>query len=166
MKSVRLRIAAKLTLSIGLLSCLVGALIYCLICLPEVWNMPFEWSQLFLVAAIAIMALLASVLLLLCGQAAEKKEQAEKSLLKAQAQADTTNQDEEPLIEDCETQRKPLLSKKQAAVTKVVLQIALPVLIACVGSAVLASRAKKKEAKKNKQKKEKALKTLQELLKD
>ena len=42
MKSIRLRIAAKIVMFVGLAACILGAGIYCVLCMPEVLNIPFD----------------------------------------------------------------------------------------------------------------------------
>ncbi|MBQ9761257.1 MAG: hypothetical protein IJW16_07905 [Clostridia bacterium] len=62
-KSMKLRTAAKLISCIGLIACLIGCAAYCVLCLPEVMNLPFEWLYIIIDLAAMFVFVLVGVLL-------------------------------------------------------------------------------------------------------
>ena len=168
MRSVRLSLIAKLTLNIGLLSCIIGACTYCAICMPEVLNIPFDWRYLAVVGVAALGFTVVSAILFSRARAAAEEEAraAEEARLEAQALEDATAADCDVCAEPCEEDNDIPTSSGRNAVIKVVALIVLPVAIACVSGFLASKSAKKKVEKQQQKKKEKALKALKKYLEE
>lgn len=72
-KSVKLRIAAKLILCLGVLACVIGCAAYCVLSLPEVMNLPFSWMYIIIVGAAMVFFILLSIILSAAANAAERR---------------------------------------------------------------------------------------------
>lgn len=72
-KSVKLRIAAKLILCIGVIACVIGCAAYCVLSLPEVMNLPFSWMYIIVVGAAMVFFILLSIILSAAANAAERR---------------------------------------------------------------------------------------------
>ncbi len=70
---MKLRTAAKLISCIGLIACLVGCAGYCILSLPEVMNLPFEWLYIIIDVAVMFVFVLVGVLLNLRANAIDRK---------------------------------------------------------------------------------------------
>lgn len=171
MKSLRLRIAAKLVMFIGLASCMLGAGIYCVLCMPEVLNLPFNLSYLLIVGSAAIVFVLVSVILHICANRAElsleeyvKDENAEETLadLAVNIQDDVQILPSEEIIElpedepsekEKKVEKKPLLPKDKIKLIKLAAIITVPTVL--VGMIAVSSAKAKKRKKIEKERKEK-----------
>jgi hypothetical protein len=72
-KAMKLRTAAKLISCIGLIACLVGCAGYCILSLPEVMNLPFEWLYIIIDVAVMFVFVLVGVLLNLRANAIDRR---------------------------------------------------------------------------------------------
>ncbi len=72
-KSVKLRVAAKLILCIGVIACVLGCAAYCVLSLPEVMNLPFSWMYVIIVAAAMVFFIVLSIILNAIANAVERK---------------------------------------------------------------------------------------------
>ena len=81
-KSLKLRMAAKLVGCIGLIACMIGCAVYCILSLPEVMNIPFDWRYLLIDVAVMFVFVLVSILLTAGAVTAERK-----ALMQAEADA-------------------------------------------------------------------------------
>ena len=102
-KSLKLRMAAKLVGCIGLIACMIGCAVYCILSLPEVMNIPFDWRYLLIDVAVMFVFVLVSILLNAGAVTAERKAlmQAEEDAL-AEAAAAAEALEEEACEEVCE----------------------------------------------------------------
>ncbi len=163
MKSVRLRIAANLVMILGLLSAFLGSTAYCVICMPEVLNIPFHWEYLALVAIGVLLILFVSIALHVAANRArslEKEDEASEDTAEyegleaeiAQESEENANEAEEETAV-CESptkkQKKPL-SKKAVKTVAIAAGIAIPIAVAGVAAIALIRSKKKKQAKKKK----------------
>ena len=102
-KSLKLRMAAKLVGCIGLIACMIGCAVYCILSLPEVMNIPFDWRYLLIDVAVMFVFVLVSILLTAGAVTAERKAlmQAEADAI-AEAIAAAEAVEEEACEEACE----------------------------------------------------------------
>ncbi len=160
MKSVRLRIAAKLILVIGLLACFLGSAAYCVLTMPETFNLPFDWRYLAITGGAALLFIIISMILLGCSKSAEAREELEMRLMEAQALAEAAEADRvaaellaaEAQSKECCKKRKTLLplSREDAEAAKKVGKVILPIAAVCLIGG-LAIRSAKKRAKRKRQ---------------
>ena len=159
MKSVRLRIAAKLVWVLGLLSCIIGSGVYALLCLPEVLNLPYQPLYFAAAGAAAVVYTIIAIILSAASKAAARDEALEAAWLEEMAlaaqaaeEAAQATEVEIPAEEAPATKKKltdRVLAKmhlKPEALTlaKKAAAIAVPVVATCiVNRAVAKSRAKK-----------------------
>jgi hypothetical protein len=166
MKSVRLRIAAKLVWVFGLLACIIGCGVYAVLCLPEVLNLPFEPMYLAAAGIAAALFIIISVILSVASKTAERNEELDAAWLEEMALA---TQAEEPAEEATDVEIVPeedaapkkltekvlakLHLKPEALVlAKKAATVAVPVVAACVVTrVVMKSKAKKEQEKRRQQ---------------
>ena len=158
MKSVRLRIAAKLVWVFGLLACLIGCCTYAVLCMPEVLNLPFEWMYIAVAGALAVVFIIIALILSAASKSAAKVEELEARLLEEAALAAVEEQEMEILPEEEEetpalpkTVTEKVLAKmhlKPEALTlaKKAATVVVPVVATCVVAGMI-SKAKQKKKK-------------------
>lgn len=73
-KSTKLRIAAKLVGVIGVLACLIGCAVYCVLCMPEVLNLPFSWLGILIDFVMLAVCVFVAVMLNVAANSAEAEE--------------------------------------------------------------------------------------------
>ncbi len=172
MKSIRLRLAAKIVLFLGLASTIIGAGAYCIICMPEVLNVPFEWHYLLIVGIAAAVCTLISAILFACANAATDADELSTAVLEDDKEEETAdamaalavepeeeatvptedaveiNVEEEAPAEYIEpeppTKKKSLIPKEKLPTVKKIALIAIPVVIAGTALTVAIVKGKKK----------------------
>ena len=177
MKSTRLRIAARLVMWLGLVSCVLGAGTYCVLCMPEVMNLPFDWRYLATVGAGLIVFILISAILHVCASHAqntveaycekeevedvmaemavepvEEIEAEEKEELPVELEIEEETEEEDVLPE--EPKKKSLLPKDKVKLVKLVAIVTVPVVLTCVAAISASKSKKKKKLEKERQEKE------------
>lgn len=167
MKSVRLRIAAKLLWVFGLLACLIGCGVYAILCLPEVLNLPFEPLYLAAAGILAILIWIIAIILSAASKSATHKEELEARLLEEAALAAVEEQEieiapeeegekvavevaapkslTEKVLAKMHLKREALTLAKKAAV------VVVPVVATCVVAGAVSKAKKKKQQAKNRQ---------------
>ena len=162
MKSVRLRIAAKLVWVFGLLACLIGCCTYAVLCMPEVLNLPFEWMYIAVAGALAVVFIIIALILSAASKSAAKVEALEARLLEEAALAAVEEQEMEILPEEEEAPALPqtvtekVLAKmhlKPEALTlaKKAATVVVPVVATCVVAGMISKAKKKKKQEKARQ---------------
>lgn len=168
MRSVRLRIAAKTVLFLGLASCLLGTGIYCVLCMPEVMNIPMNLTYLWIVGCVAVIFALVSAILHACATAAERSQNAlATEEEKEDAIARLANQPQEPVCpiplgqeevaipneadaepnSDADPKDEDSASADRNKWIKIAAIAAIPATIACT-VAIASAKAKRKKRKK------------------
>ena len=162
MKSIRLRIAAKIVMFVGLAACILGAGTYCVLCMPEVLNIPFDLTYLLIVGCAALIFVLVSLILHVCANTAElsldeyaKTEDAEEALadiavnppedIQLFPSEEEVEIPEETPEEEEKPEKKSLLPADKVKLIKTAAIVAVPTVLACV---IAISSAKKKKRKK------------------
>ncbi|MBQ9131988.1 MAG: hypothetical protein IJX62_05925 [Clostridia bacterium] len=165
MKSVRLRIAAKLLWVFGLLACLIGCGVYAILCLPEVLNLPFEPLYLAAAGILAILIWIIAIILSAASKSAARAEEMEARLLEEAALAAVEEQEMEIVPEDEEvavevaapkslTEKvlaKMHLKPEALTLAKKAAVVVVPVVATCVVASAMSKAKKKKQQAKNRQ---------------
>lgn len=166
MKSVRLRIAAKLVWVFGLLACIIGCGVYAILCLPEVMNLPFEPMYLAAAGAAAALFVIISIILSASGKVAARNEEAEAAWLEEMALAAQAEEIPEEVTEvEIAPEELPApqkltdkvlaklrLKPEALVVAKKAAVVAVPVVAACVITrAAMKAKAKKEQDKRRQQ---------------
>ncbi|MBR2926148.1 MAG: hypothetical protein IKC31_01050 [Clostridia bacterium] len=164
MKSVKFRTAAKVIFTIGWLAFILSSITYCVLCMPEVLNLPFEWQYLAITAGGALLIVIVAGILLAFGDYAEKQEDLEFRLMEAQAIADASEAERiaaelmaleaQAAREETPAQapRKKILplSKKDVSTAKKVGKVLIPVVAVCILGGLTVRAAKKHSKNKKK----------------
>ena len=165
MKSVRLRIAAKLLWVFGLLACLIGCGTYAILCLPEVLNLPFEPLYLAAAGILALLIWIVAAILAAASKRAARAEELEARLLEEEAALAAVEEQEMEICPEeetavAETAPKKLTEKvlaklhlKPEALTlaKKAATVVVPVVATCVVAGMISKSKKKKAQEKNRQ---------------
>lgn len=165
MKSVRLRIAAKLVWVFGLLACVIGCGVYAVLCQPQVLNLPFEPMYLYAAGVAAVVFIIIAIILSAASKAAARDEELEAAWLEemalaAQAEKEAAEAVEavEIPVEEATPATKKITDKVLAklhlkpealVLAKKAAIVAVPVVATCmVNRAIRKSKAKKEQEKR------------------
>lgn len=177
MKSIRLRIAARLVMWLGLVSCVLGAGAYCVICMPEVLNLPFDWRYLVAVGACLIIFILVSAILHVFANHAQnsleaycEKEEVEDVMaeMSVEPKEELEEEEKEELAVDFASEEEPekepeakeapkkkfAFPKEKLKLIKAIAIVGVPVVVSCVTAISVAKSKKKKKIEKDRREKE------------
>ena len=166
MKSVRLRIAAKLVWVFGLLACVIGCGVYAVLCLPQVLNLPFEPMYLYAAGVAAVVFIIIAIILSAASKAAARDEELEAAWLEEMALAAQAEREAAEAVEAVEIPVEEAATPVTKKITDKVLAklhlkpealtlakkaaiVAVPVVATCmVNRAIRKSKAKKEQEKR------------------
>lgn len=83
-KSKKLRLAAKLISCIGIVACLIGCALYSVFTLPDVLNLPFEWTYIIVDAVCIVVFIAIAIILNLVANSVQRKAEIEAARLEAE----------------------------------------------------------------------------------